>query len=152
MTGEVGMAVSQQRTRISNAVLHPNSTTGTLTLSQVLWPADCTYYLQRLRLLTNALMCCTLALLLVWPRKVGSSQFPSLSLPIIYSKAPRGGRYLLTLLKLFQKPCLSSSLSLDTALHPPIVHLLRLRTPLCMTTSPPGTLSEATCIAQTENG
>lgn len=89
MTGEVGMAISQQLRRISNAVLHPNPTTGTLTGSQVLWPADCTYYLQRLRLLTNALMCYMLALLLVWP---GMSVLLSsqVSLPIIYSKASRG--------------------------------------------------------------
>ena len=118
-----------------------------MTESQVLWPADCTYYLQLLRLLTNALMCCILALLLVWPGKsvLLSSQ---VSLPIIYSKAPHG------LIppdpfETHSRSCASQvgSLSRDTTLPPPIVHLLRLRAPLCMTVSPPGTLSEATCIA-----
>lgn len=89
MTGELDVAVSQQLPRISNAVLHPNSTTGTTTGSQVLWLADCTDYLQWLRPLTNALMCCVLALLLVWPEKsvLLSSQVSPL---IIYSKASRG--------------------------------------------------------------
>lgn len=39
MTGELDMAISQQLPHISNAVLHPNSTTGTMTGSQVLWLA-----------------------------------------------------------------------------------------------------------------
>ncbi|KAI4806771.1 hypothetical protein KUCAC02_017570 [Chaenocephalus aceratus] len=88
-----------------------------------------------------------LYLLSVWP---GKSVLLSshVSLPIIYSKAPHG------LIppdpfETHSRICASQvcSLSRDTTLPPPIVHLLRLRAPLCMTVPPPGTLSEATCIA-----
>lgn len=138
--------------QISNAVLHPNSTTGALTGSQVLWPADYTYYLRRLRLLTNALMCCMLALLLVWPGK-SVSLSSQVSLPIIYSKASRGLIPPDPFWNSFRSRASQvGSLSLNSTLPPPIVHLLRLRTPLCMTTFPPGTLTKATCIVQTENG
>lgn len=61
MTGELGMAVLQQHPHIANAVLHINSTIGTLTGSQVLWLTGHTYYFQLLRLLTSALMCCMVA-------------------------------------------------------------------------------------------
>lgn len=50
MTGELGMAVLQQHPHIANAVLHINSTIGTLTGSQVLWLTGHTYYFQLLRL------------------------------------------------------------------------------------------------------
>lgn len=127
---------------ISNAVLHPNSTTGTLTASQVLWPTDCTYYLQRLRLLTNALMCCMLALLIVWPGKSVLLSSPSLS-PHHLLQSLMWADTSWPFWNSFRS-CASQvgSLSLDTALPPPIVHLLRLRTPLCMTTFPPGTLNQ----------
>lgn len=61
MTGELGMAVLQQHPHIANAVLHINSTIGTLTGSQVLGLTDHTYYFQLLRLLTSALKCCMVA-------------------------------------------------------------------------------------------
>lgn len=61
MTGELGMAVLQQHPHIANAVLHINSTIGTLTGSQVLWLTGHTYYFQLLRLLTSALVCCMVA-------------------------------------------------------------------------------------------
>lgn len=77
MTGVVDVAVSQQRQAPS---FTPNSTAGTSPGSQVPWLADRTYYLRRPRPLTDALMCCMLALLLVWPGIVGfSSASPSLS-------------------------------------------------------------------------
>ncbi|KAF3836435.1 hypothetical protein F7725_028993 [Dissostichus mawsoni] len=78
-----------------------------------------------------------LYLLSVWPGKsvLLSSQ---VSLPIIYSKAPHG------LIppdpfETHSRSCASQvgSLSRDTTLPPPIVHLLRLKAPLCMTVSPP---------------
>lgn len=151
MTGEVGMAISQQ---------HPVSLMPSFTLISPLGPwlelrisgtADCTYYLQRLRLLTNALMCCMLALLFVWPGKsvLFSSQISLHHLLQSLMRADTSWPFWNTFRS---RASQVGSLSHNTTLPPPIVHLLRLRTSLCMTTFPPGTFTKATYLAQTENG
>lgn len=104
MTGELGMAVLQQHPHIANAVLHINSTIGTLTGSQVLWLTGHTYYFQLLRLLTSALVCCMVAVFNFFSFLFWVSTPVLLSSPVSspsFTPKPHVHEYLLTPLQLF---------------------------------------------------
>lgn len=89
MTGEVGMAISQQRLVSLMSSFTLISPLGPWLELRFTGPADCTYYLQRLRLLTKALVCSMLARLFVCPGK-SVPLTSQVSLSIIYSEASCG--------------------------------------------------------------